>query len=97
MLDGKVVNASTLLVLCEWADRTEQNRRADTERLSEALDPDGWNVLSRVLAFHNDQPVDRVEVYAKIKDEAEPAMFFLDVPHDTYESLTSLEEGARDE
>jgi hypothetical protein len=94
MLDGKVVNASTLLVLCEWADRTEQNRRAETERLAVALDPDGWNVLSRVLAFHNDQPVDRVEVYAKVIGSMEPARFFLDVPHDTYESLPAL---ARDE
>lgn len=97
MIDGKVVDASTLLVLCEWADRTGQNRRADTERLAKMLDPDGWSILSRVLAFHNDQPVDRVEVYAKIIDQSEPAQFYLDVPHDAYESLPTLEAVARDE
>lgn len=102
-MDAKMVNTDGLLFLCAWADRTQQNRRAVTEELAKFLDPDGVHLLARVLAFHNDQPVDRVQVYAKMRQSMDPERFMLDVPHDKYEGLPDvpgcfeLKEGLTDE
>ncbi len=90
--DRKLCSTDSLLYLCAWADRTEQNRRAVTEELAPRLDPDGVHLLLRLLAFHNDQNVDRVMVFAKLKNTPAPAEFMLDIPHDKYEMLPTPEE-----
>jgi len=89
-METKVVNTKTLLELARWADKTEQNRRVDTLKLSKDVDRYGMHLLHRILVFHNDEPVDRVYVFAKIMGKKEPANFTLDVPHELYESLTDL-------
>lgn len=52
MSDMRVVNTEDLLFLCRVADAYEFNRRADTERLSNVLDPEGVHLLSMRLFDH---------------------------------------------
>jgi len=90
-MDAKVINTRALLALAAWADRTDQNRQVDVDRLTRDVDPEGVHLIRRVLLFHNGEPVDRVSVFAKVTGEATPARFMLDIPHDLYEAFAAAD------
>jgi len=59
------------------------NRQANLENVEASIDPEGMHVLSMLLPFHSaNRPLPdyhRVQVYMKITDSMEPAIFMLDI------------------
>jgi hypothetical protein len=104
MYGSRVCSAKDLLYMATMADKYEFNRRVETERLVEDIDPDGFNILECMMPFHRasmgptpkDAPLwpdhHRCYVYAKVKDQADPVNFWLDVEVSVWERLKTIEE-----
>jgi len=104
MFASRVCNSADLLYMATMADKYEFNRRVETERLVEDIDPDGFHVLECMLQYHRasfgptpkGKPVwpdhHRCHVYCKVKDADEPVTFYLDVEAVFWDRLMTTED-----
>ena len=91
----KAVHADDLLFIAREAINNNFNRTVDINWLRNNLDPNGVNLVTLMLAFHNMDSAfiqhHRCKVLAKMKYKNEPQEFFLDVAHDSYQKLFPVE------
>ena len=102
MYGTRVCTSADLIYMATAADKYEFNRRVETERLVEEIDPDGISVLECMVMYHrasfgpSREPIwpdhHRCYVYCKVRDQDAPATFFLDVEVSFWERLKTVEE-----
>lgn len=90
MKDLRVVDTPTLKGLVALADALELNR-IPSDAVMDALDPNGFHVLSLVLYGHNMDTAEvlhhRALVLIKVRDSDEPVETYLDVPDEKWVDL----------
>ena len=85
----KVANTPLFLALAQDADKHKRNRRVKTEKLVDALDPDGTHVIAMAM-LHNDVEM-RCVWLLKMKDTMVPTEVELDVSLKNYHILPDQE------
>ena len=89
-MDTRVMNTEELLAAIRHGIDLDLNRQANIDEVKKSIDPDGQHVLLMLLPFHSsfrDLPDHhRVEVYMKVVDSMEPAVFVLDVVNSRWQA-----------
>lgn len=91
----KAVHADDLIYIANEAKRYDFNRQVDINWLRNILDPNGVNLVSVALGFHNGDFANiqhhRCSVLAKQNGKTEPTQFYLDVAVETFNRLFSVD------
>lgn len=83
----KLANTGLFEDLAYDADKRQRNRRV-TQALLDALDPNGYHVVT-LATMHNDVEV-RTQWLVKLAGQDEPATVWLDMSFDNYHALPEI-------
>jgi hypothetical protein len=87
----RVMDTPTLIKINKTAVRLGQNRSL-VDEFYDVLDPDGTHVVTFAMDHMNYQGVPgiRCQIYCKVKRSDEPVSIWIDVSHEEFRALPSI-------